>query len=149
MSNINLSNSYETPSECRLLNLCGADCVGMSTAPECIVARHCGIRVMGISLITNLCVMVPGGGPPPNHEEVLEATVQRGAQLETLVQDIIRALPNEKDIVGEGSPDRPVSGIWGDYQTRQLSGKGSNCAGGSAGGLSLTQLAGAGMFTQD
>jgi len=138
--------SYETPSECRLLNLCGADCVGMSTAPECIVARHCGIRVMGISLITNLCVMVPGGGPPPNHEEVLEATHQRGSQLETLVQDIIRALPNEKEIVGEGSPDKPVSGIWGEYHARIVSGKGAS--GGNHGGgdgLSMMQLAGAGV----
>ena len=40
----------------------------------------------GLSLITNLCVMVPGGGPPPNHEEVLDATRCRAAQMEQLVQ---------------------------------------------------------------
>jgi len=88
--------SYETAAECRFLLGVGADAVGMSTAPEVIVARHCGIRVLGFSLITNVAVLYPGEGPPANHEEVIEATVLRAEQLQRLVRRIVSALP-EKD----------------------------------------------------
>ena len=47
--------TYETPAEVRFYRLAGADALGMSTTPEVIVARHCGIRVFGMSVITNLC----------------------------------------------------------------------------------------------
>ncbi len=74
--------SYETPAEIRAFATLGADAVGMSTVPEAIVARQCGMRVAGISCITNLAAGISKGNL--SHEEVLE-TAERvkksGAQL--------------------------------------------------------------------
>jgi purine-nucleoside phosphorylase len=62
--------SYETPAEIRAFSRLGADAVGMSTVPEAIVARQCGLRVAGVSCITNLAAGV--NGQPLSHAEVLE-----------------------------------------------------------------------------
>jgi len=62
--------SYETPAEIRMLRTLGADAIGMSTVPEVIVARHAGLRVAGVSCITNLAAGVTG--EPLSHEEVME-----------------------------------------------------------------------------
>ncbi|XP_013784241.1 purine nucleoside phosphorylase-like, partial [Limulus polyphemus] len=82
--------SYETVSEIQLLKLLGADAVGMSTAHEVIAARHCAIRVIGISLITNSCVMKHDSEEmPANHEEVMEVGNLHKKDLEKLVTEII------------------------------------------------------------
>jgi purine-nucleoside phosphorylase len=62
--------AFESGAELQLCRAWGADVVGMSTAPEVVVARHAGMRVLGISLVTNLALP---DGTPANHEEVLVA----------------------------------------------------------------------------
>ncbi len=65
-----LGPQYETPAEVRMLRLLGADAIGMSTVPEAIAAAHVGMRVLGVSCITNLAAGITD--QPLNHEEVLE-----------------------------------------------------------------------------
>ena len=83
-----LGPSYETPAEIRYLRAIGADVVGMSTVPEVIVANHMGMKVLGISCVTN---MAAGILPRKiNHEEVLET----GAMVrDTLVRFLKALLP--------------------------------------------------------
>ena len=80
--------SYETPAEVRFLRLMGADAVGMSTVPEATVASHAGIRVLGISGISNVAVTVPGAGKA-SHEEVLRAGQELVGKLRPLLTEIV------------------------------------------------------------
>ena len=78
--------TFETPAEYRMYHLMGADAVGMSTIPEVIVARHCGIRVFGISIITDLGV--EGKIVEVSHEEVQKAA----NAVQPLMADIMREM---------------------------------------------------------
>ncbi|WP_240629781.1 purine-nucleoside phosphorylase [Specibacter cremeus] len=81
---------YETPAEVRYAKRIGADLVGMSTALEAIAARHTGMEVFGISLVTNLAA---GISPVPlSHAEVLEAGQAAGPRISRLLADIIAKL---------------------------------------------------------
>lgn len=79
--------SYESPAEIRALRLMGADAVGMSTVPEAIAARHMGMRVLGISCITNMAAGVLD--QPLNHEEVMETGKKVEQKFSALVSSIV------------------------------------------------------------
>jgi len=78
---------FETPAEIRALRLLGADAVGMSTVPEVITANHAGMRVLGISCITNMAAGILD--QPLNHEEVMITAKNVEKNFSTLVRNII------------------------------------------------------------
>jgi purine-nucleoside phosphorylase len=82
--------SYETPAEVRMLKKLGADALGMSTVPEATVARHCGMKVLGISCITNLAAGMTEGAI--EHQEVIEIGTKTGRQLAELILRIVPRL---------------------------------------------------------
>ena len=79
--------SYETPAEVRMYRALGGDVIGMSSAPEAIVANYCGIKVLGLSLVTNYASGVTENRP--NHAEVLEIGKQSAQKLTSLARRII------------------------------------------------------------
>lgn len=85
--------SYETPAEIRMARTLGADIVGMSTVPEVIAARQCGIRVLGLSCITNMAAGVLK--KPLAHAEVLATTAKARAALADVLATIIQAASQE------------------------------------------------------
>ena len=83
--------SYETSAELRFLRAIGADAVGMSTVPEVVVARHMGMLVLGMSLITNSAT--GDESEEVNHEEVLSAGEAARVGFAVLVRGIVREVP--------------------------------------------------------
>ena len=81
---------YETPAEIRLARVCGADAVGMSTVPETIVARHCGLRVLGVSCITNMAAGVTDAAL--NHQEVMDVANRTKTAFRSLLDATIAAM---------------------------------------------------------
>ncbi|KHD85821.1 purine-nucleoside phosphorylase [Heyndrickxia ginsengihumi] len=82
--------SYETPAEIRMVRTLGGDAVGMSTVPEVIVARHAGLKVLGISCISNMAAGILD--TPLNHEEVIEVTNRIRDDFSTYVKEIVKQL---------------------------------------------------------
>lgn len=82
--------SYETPAEIRAFRALGADLVGMSTVPEVVAARHAGLRVLGVSCVTNLAAGV--SQTPLSHEEVIEITRRKAKSLGQLLRALLLRL---------------------------------------------------------
>ena len=81
--------NLETRAEYRFLRTIGADVVGMSTVPEVIVAVHCGLRVVGFSIITDMCL--PDALKPANVEEIIAVANEAEPRLTTLVKGVLTA----------------------------------------------------------
>lgn len=82
--------NLETRAEYRFLRTIGADVVGMSTVPETIVAAHCGMKVCGFSVITDMCL--PDALKPANVEEIIAVAREAEPNLRTLVRELVREL---------------------------------------------------------
>ena len=80
--------SYETPAEINMFRMIGGNAVGMSTAPEAIVANYCGIKVLGISCLTNYAAGVTDS--PLNHEEVIETANKVKESFKNLLSEFIK-----------------------------------------------------------
>lgn len=77
----------ETRAEYRMLKVLGADAVGMSTVPEVIVATHAGIRVLGLSVITDMCL--PDALEPVNIDEIIATANTAGPKLESMIMGVL------------------------------------------------------------
>ena len=85
--------SFETPADIRFLRAVGADAVGMSTVPEVTIARHGGMRVMGVSGISNVAIADPAEERQTTHQEVLEAGQVIVPKLIGLLKGVLSELP--------------------------------------------------------
>ena len=81
---------YETPAEIRAARILGGDAVGMSTVTEALTAAHCGIPVLGLSMISNMAAGILD--TPLSEDDVIEIAQKAGPQFSLLVADIIRSL---------------------------------------------------------
>jgi purine-nucleoside phosphorylase len=84
--------SLETPAEIRFLKAIGADAVGMSTTSEAVVARHSGMRVLGISGISNVAIDDPESVAEASHEEVLAAGALMTPRMTAVVRGVLARL---------------------------------------------------------
>lgn len=82
--------TYETPAEVKMSRILGADAVGMSTVPEVIIANHSGMKVIGVSCMTNMAAGILD--QPLNHEEVMETSEKAREKFITLMTNIVKEL---------------------------------------------------------
>jgi purine-nucleoside phosphorylase len=82
--------NLETRAEYRFLRLIGADVVGMSTIPEAIVAVHCGLRTLGFSIVTDMCL--PDALKPVSIEEIIAVANEAEIKLRTIVRGVLERL---------------------------------------------------------
>lgn len=86
----NTGPSYETPAEIRMIRKLGGDAVGMSTVPEVIIARHAGLKVLGISCISNMAAGILD--QPLTHDEVMETTDMAKSSFLSLVKGTVKEI---------------------------------------------------------
>ena len=82
--------NLETRAEYRMLRLMGADIVGMSTVPECVAAVHAGLKTVGFSIVTDICL--PDALEPADISKILKVAAQGGERLESLLVEFFREL---------------------------------------------------------
>ena len=85
--------SFESPAEIKMMRIIGADLVGMSTIPEAIMANRLGMKMLGLSMVTNMAAGITGR--PLTHTEVIEATRKAAKQFKGLVCGIVERLGKE------------------------------------------------------
>ncbi len=88
---------YETVTELRGLAQLGADCAGMSTAHEALVASYCGMKVLAVALITNKAVLDYDSEDYPNHEEVIETANKRAVVVEKLIIEFVERVSQKEN----------------------------------------------------
>ena len=82
--------TFETPAEYKMFRILGGDAIGMSTVPEVIVARHMGMRVFGISIITDSGV--PGEIKEISHEEVQQVAMKAEPKMSLIIKELVASI---------------------------------------------------------
>ena len=81
---------FETPAEIRAIRALGGDAVGMSTVPEAITANHCGMRILGLTLLT--CMAAGVAGTPMDTDEVIRIAEEGAGRFEAMMTEFVRRI---------------------------------------------------------